>query len=98
MRRSRRHRSRKTEGGACDSDGKACASKVERAGEDPSNDEGVRVVLTFDCPSRNVIHDAGKFLAAQGARAWQVVTILRGDAHRQVLVNAESPPAPMIAP
>lgn len=76
----------------------ACASKIERSGEDPANDEGVLVSLTFDCAAAEVVYDASRFLAAHGPRAWQVVTIVQGDARRQIMLNAESPPAPLSAP
>lgn len=79
-------------------DGSLCNSKVERAGEDPANDEGVRVTLAFECAGRDVVYDAASFLTTQGARSWQVVTIVHGDAHRQIMVNAESPPAPLNPP
>lgn len=78
-----------------DRDGNACASKVDRSGEDPANDEGVLVSLTFECAVKDVFYDASKFLAAHGPRAWQVVTIVQGNAQRQVMINAESPPAPV---
>lgn len=73
-----------------DNNGVACSRKIERAGEDPTNDEGVLVVLGFECPSSNATYDATKFLAAAGPRAWQVVTIMHGDAKRQIMVNSES--------
>lgn len=79
-----------------DRDDHPCAVKVERSGEDPANDEGVLVALKFDCPTRDVVYDASRFLAAQGSRAWQVVTIFHGDAHVQVMLNAESPPAALV--
>jgi hypothetical protein len=58
-----------------DRDGRYCSSKVEHAGEDPANDEGVRVSLRFECTGREIFYDASKFLSAHGAGAWQVVTI-----------------------
>ena len=70
--------------------GAVCARKVERAGEDPTNDEGVLVVLRFECEGADAIYDATKLLATQGPRAWQVVTIIRGDAKRRVMVNGEN--------
>ncbi len=70
--------------------GAACARKVEQADEDPTNDEGVLIVLSFECAGADAIYDATKLLAAQGPRAWQVVTIMRGDTKRQVMVNAEN--------
>ncbi len=70
--------------------GAACARKVEEAGEDPKNDEGVLVVLSFECAGADATYDATKLLATQGPRAWQVVTIIRGDAKRQVMLNGES--------
>lgn len=81
-----------------DQDGRSCSSKVERAGEDPANDEGVRVALSFECAGREVFYDASKFLSAHGARAWQVVTITRRDEHRQVMINAESPAPSITSP
>jgi hypothetical protein len=80
-----------------DSDGRLCQSKVNKAGEDPANDEGVRVSLTFECISHDVLYDASQFLSAQGARAWQVVTIIRGDKQRRVMIKSESPPTPLNA-
>lgn len=80
-----------------DRDGNACASKVERSGEDPANDEGVLVSLTFECADKDAFYDARKFLEAHGPRAWQVVTIMQGDARRQVMINVESPPTPVAA-
>ncbi len=73
-----------------DNDGAVCRKKVEQAGEDPTNDEGVLVVLSFECAGVDAIYDATKLLATQGPRAWQVVTIMRGDTKRQVMVNAEN--------
>lgn len=79
-------------------DGTPCPTKVERAGEDPGNDEGVLVSMIFKCANRDAIYDASKLLAAQSARAWQVVTIIRGDANRQVMVNADTPPVRLAEP
>ena len=70
--------------------GTACARKVEQASEDPTNDEGVLVVLNFECAGNDAIYDVTKLLATQGPRAWQIVTIIRGDAKRQVMVNGEN--------
>lgn len=80
-----------------DRDGRTCAAKVEKSGEDPANDGGVFVSLKFDCPTQDVVYDASRFLAAHGARAWQVAVIFHGDSHRQVMLNAESPPASLLA-
>jgi len=73
-------------------DGTICPNKVERVGEDPGNDEGVMVSMTFDCSDPDVVYDASKFLSGYSPRAWQIVTISRGGAQRQVMVNAESQP------
>jgi hypothetical protein len=75
-----------------DNNGVPCARKVEQAGEDPANDEGVLVVLSFECAGNSVVYDVAKLLATQGPRAWQVVTIIHGNAKRQAMVNGESPP------
>jgi hypothetical protein len=79
-------------------DGTPCPSKIERAGEDPADDEGVLVSMTFECANRDAVYDASKLLAAQSARAWQAVTISRGAIRRQVMVNAESPPVRVSEP
>lgn len=76
-------------------DGKDCAARVERSGEDPANDEAVLVSLKFDCATHDVLYDPSRLLAAHGPRAWQVVTIFHGASHRQVMLNVESPPAPI---
>jgi hypothetical protein len=73
-----------------DNKGTPCARKVEQAGEDPKNDEGVLVVLSFDCAGGDATYDAAELLTTQGPRAWQVVTIIRGDAKRQVMVSGEN--------
>jgi hypothetical protein len=78
-----------------DGRGADCVKKVEKAGEDPSNDEGVLVELSFDCASTDASYDASKLLTTQSPRAWQVVTVMRGGARRQVMVNGESPPVPL---
>lgn len=73
-------------------DGAPCPSKVERSGEDPGNDEGVLVSISFECPSHDAVYDANKLIATHSSRAWQVVTISGRDAHGQAMINAESPP------
>ena len=75
-----------------DGAGGDCAKKIEKAGEDPANDEGVAVALSFECANAGASYDATKLLATQSSRAWQVVTVTRGEAKRQVMVNGESPP------
>jgi hypothetical protein len=81
-----------------DHDGAACAKSVEPAGEDPGNDEAVRVVLNFECAGGAPTYDVTELLATQSPRAWQVVTIIRGDSKRQVMVHGESPPVGVSAP
>jgi hypothetical protein len=71
---------------------RACTSKVEQSGEDPANDEGVLVVLSFECTGDKIVYDVKNLLAIQGPRAWQVVTIIRGTDKQQVMVNSETPP------
>ena len=75
-----------------DGDGGDCAKKIEKAGEDPANDEGVLVTLSFECARADASYDATKLLAAQSSRAWQVVTVMRGGTKRQLMINGESPP------
>ncbi len=75
-----------------DGGGGDCAKKIEKAGEDPANDEGVLVTLSFECARAGASYDATKLLTAQSSRAWQVVTVTRGATKRQLMVNGESPP------
>lgn len=75
-----------------DDNKRACTSKVEHSGEDPTNDEGVLVVLSFECMGSNIVYDATKLMEALGPRAWQVVTIIQGSAKRQVMINSHIPP------
>ena len=76
-------------------EGVVCRGKVDKAGEDPTNDEGVLVSLVFDCKTSDVTYDARELLGALGARAWQVVTIVRGQQADQKMINADSPPIPL---
>ncbi len=78
-----------------DGGGGDCAKKIEKAGEDPGNDEAVIVELSFECARAGASYDATKLLAAQSSRAWQVVTVLRGGTKRQLMVNGESAPVAM---
>ncbi|ARN81888.1 hypothetical protein [Methylocystis bryophila] len=79
-----------------DGQGADCARKIEKSGEDPANDEGVLVELSFACATAGASYDPTRLLAAQSPRAWQVVTIARGEAKRQIMVNGESPPVAML--
>ena len=72
--------------------GTVCEGNVEQAGEDPANDEAVLVKLSFNCADQNVTYDSTKLLLAEGPRAWQVVTLVRGGKTLQVMVNGESQP------
>jgi hypothetical protein len=75
-----------------DQTGGTCAAQVERAGEDPTNDEAVIVGLRFECADDDATYDATQLLAAQSSRAWQVVTLIRGGSRRQLFVHGDTGP------
>lgn len=58
-------------------EGKACASRVESVGEDPTNPYDAKIVLRLDCADvpGQIFYDPGKLLAAQGARGKHLVSI-----------------------
>jgi hypothetical protein len=73
-------------------EGVACAVKIEKAGEDPANDEGVSVVLSFECASENATYDVSKLSATMGPRASQVVRVSHNGAESQTMVHGDSAP------
>jgi hydrogenase/urease accessory protein HupE len=60
-----------------DETGRACVSRVEKSGEDPTNDDSALIVMRFDCgaTSGKLLYDATRLLAAQGAKGKHLVTL-----------------------
>jgi hydrogenase/urease accessory protein HupE len=75
-----------------DAEGHACASRIEKAGEDPTNQDSALVVLRFDCPGDGGIYDATKLLAAQGPKGKHLVTLAGPSASGQTMLYPQSPP------
>jgi hydrogenase/urease accessory protein HupE len=60
-----------------DAEGRACASRVDFAGEDKSNADSALITLRFDCSQvpGNLFYDASKLLATQGPKGKHLVTV-----------------------
>ncbi len=80
-----------------DAAGHACLGKVERAGEDPTNQDSALVVLRFNC-DQLIVYDATKLLAAQGRRGKQLVTVTNGANPGEIVLDGKSPPLDLTKP
>lgn len=60
-----------------DESGRACVGNIEKAGEDPTNQDSALVTMRFDCAGTGgkIFYDATKLLAAQGAKGKHLVTL-----------------------
>lgn len=60
-----------------DESGRACVGNIEKAGEDPTNQDSALIMMRFDCAgtSGKIFYDAAKLLAAQGAKGKHLVTL-----------------------
>ncbi len=80
--------------------GQLCASHVEKAGEDPTNQDSALVVLRFQCPAGGgkALYDATKLLAAQGPKGKHLVTLESPENAGQTMLNPSSPPLDLSQP
>jgi hydrogenase/urease accessory protein HupE len=76
-----------------DVEGHACTSRVNYAGEDPTNADSALVTLAFDCATApgTLLYDATKLLAAQGAKGKHLVTVEGENAGQTMLYPADPP-------
>jgi hydrogenase/urease accessory protein HupE len=81
-----------------DANGHACAGEVEKAGEDPTNQDSALVVLRFSCPGPLAIWDPTKLLKAQGARGRQLVTLQGEGNSGETMLDGKSPPLDLTKP
>ncbi|HEY8161469.1 MAG TPA: HupE/UreJ family protein [Methylocystis sp.] len=82
-----------------DETGRACMAKVQKAGEDPTNQDSALIVMRFDCAgaSGKVFYDASKLLAAQGSRGKHLVTLL-GENAGETMLYPQNPPLDLSKP
>jgi len=82
-----------------DETGRACMSRVEKSGEDPTNQDSALVVMRFDCSgtSGKVLYDATKLLAAQGSKGKHLVTLL-GENAGETMLYPQNPPLDLSQP
>ena len=81
-----------------DPQGRVCGGRVEKAGEDPANQDSALVVLRFSCAGDFSIWDATKLLQAQGPRGKQLVT-LKGEKNAgDTVIDGRSPPLDLTKP
>jgi hydrogenase/urease accessory protein HupE len=83
-----------------DAGGRACASHVESAGEDPTNADSALVVLRFDCAGvpGQIFYNATKLLAAQGPKGKHLVTLTGTENAGETMLNPASPPLDLSKP
>ncbi|CAN2534424.1 hypothetical+protein [Methylocapsa aurea] len=76
-----------------DAEGHACSSRVDYAGEDPSNADSALVKLRFDCANvpGQIFYDPKKLLAAAGAKGKHLVTLTGPNAGETMLYPADPP-------
>lgn len=73
--------------------GQACASHVEKAGEDPTNQDSALIVLRFDCAGvpGQIFYDATKLLAAQGSKGKHLVTLVGTENAGEIMLYPADP-------
>ncbi len=76
-----------------DAGGRACMANVEKAGEDPTNQDSALIVMRFDCSgtSGQIFYDATKLLAAQGSKGKHLVTLTGENAGETMLYPTDPP-------
>lgn len=81
-------------------DGRACISTVEKAGEDPTNQDSALVVVRFDCTGVNgkVFYDATKLLAAQGSKGKHLVSLIGTANAGETMLYPQDPPLDLQKP
>jgi hydrogenase/urease accessory protein HupE len=82
-----------------DEAGRACVAKVEKAGEDPTNQDSALIVLRFDCGATagKIFYDATRLLAAQGSKGKHLVTLL-GENAGETMLYPQNPPLDLTQP
>lgn len=83
-----------------DAKGRVCASRIEKSGEDPTNQDSALVALAFDCVGADpvIFYDATKLLAAQGARGKHLVTVVDEKNPGETMLLPGSPPLDLSKP
>jgi hydrogenase/urease accessory protein HupE len=73
--------------------GRSCASRVEKSGEDPTNQDSALIVLRFDCAGvpGQTYYDATKLLAAQGSKGKHLVTLVGTDNAGEIMLYPTDP-------
>ncbi len=82
-----------------DETGRACISKVEKSGEDPTNQDSALIVMRFDCAatSGKVFYDATRLLATQGSKGKHLITLL-GENAGETMLYPQNPPLDLAQP
>lgn len=82
-----------------DESGRACVSKIEKSGEDPTNQDSALIVLKYDCGATTgkIFYDATKLLEAQGTKGKHLVTLI-GDNAGETMLYPQNPPLDLTAP
>ena len=75
-----------------DNDSVSCEKNLVKAGEDPTNDELVLIIIKFKCKTDHLTYDARELLSVLGQRAWQVVVFQQEAKSKKYFINLQSDP------
>jgi hydrogenase/urease accessory protein HupE len=83
-----------------DETGRACMAKVEKAGEDPTNQDSALVVVRFDCTGTTgkIFYDPTKLLAAQGSKGKHLVSLIGTPNAGETMRYPQDPPLDLAQP
>jgi hydrogenase/urease accessory protein HupE len=83
-----------------DETGRACIAKIEKAGEDPTNQDSALVVVRFDCTGATgkIFYDPTKLLAAQGSKGKHLVSLIGTPNAGETMRYPQDPPLDLAQP
>jgi len=83
-----------------DESGRACVGNVEKAGEDPTNQDSALVVMRFDCggTTGKVFYDATRLLQAQGSKGKHLVSLTAAENAGETMLYPQDPPLDLSRP
>lgn len=75
-----------------DKDSVSCEKNLVKAGEDPTNDKLVLIIIKFKCKTDHLTYDVRELLSVLGQRAWQVVVFQQEAKSKKYFINLQSDP------
>jgi hydrogenase/urease accessory protein HupE len=83
-----------------DETGRACMAKVEKSGEDPTNQDSALIVMRFDCTGTTgkIFYDPTKLLAAQGSKGKHLISLIGTANAGETMRYPQDPPLDLAQP